>query len=241
MFETDENITKNEDFNYDEIAGYRFNNPELLKEALTHSSYGWNDSDDVRIDNEKLEFLGDAFLDAIIGSEIFRKMSKENKEGDLTKVRAQVVCERSLAVIARNLGLGNFLRLGVGEEKTGGREKDSLIADAVEAIIGAIYLDGGFQEAEKFVLKTFDNLIDEALAGKIILDHKTALHEYVQKEGASIKYVVDKTEGPDHDKTFYLHIEINDIPYTEGVGKSKKEAQQDAAKKLVEKGLDNVF
>ena len=232
----------NMEFDYKEIAGYKFKNPTLLKEALTHSSYGWtNEDDELRIDNEKLEFLGDAYLDAIVGSRIFEKLPRATREGELTKVRAQVVCEKSLAALGRKMNLGSVIRLGPGEEKTGGRDKDSILADAVESVIGAIYIDGGYHETERMVLAAFDEMIDEAISGNLVEDHKTVVHERAQQEGATLKYILDRTEGPDHDKTFFVHIEINGVPMTKGVGKSKKEAQQDAAGKLIEKGLDNVF
>ena len=224
-----------------EILGYKFNNPKLLDEALTHSSYGATDGEGVRLDNEKLEFIGDAFLDAIVGVEIYNSMPKGAREGDLTKMRAAVVCEKSLAKIGREMNVGNYLNLGIGEEKTGGRDKDSIIADAVEAIIGAIYLDGGYDAAAGFVKTNFSNLIEDSMNGRLSLDFKTELQEIVQRAGKTIKYVVDKTEGPDHDKTFYIRLEIDGEPVTYGVGKSKKEAQQQAAHELMEKGIDNVL
>ncbi len=220
------------------ILGYKFNNPELLSEALTHSSYGKVDENGARIDNEKLEFIGDAFLDAIVGVEIYGRMTNDAREGDLTKLRAQVVCEKSLAIIGKSLNIGSYINMGIGEEKTGGREKESLIADTVEAIIGAIYIDGGFDNASKFVKSKFESMIEDAVEGRLILDYKTELQERVQRAGKTLKYLVDKTEGPDHDKTFFIHIEIDDVPYTSGIGKSKKEAQQQAAHRLVEQGLD---
>ena len=226
---------------YIEELNYEFENPELLKEALTHSSFDWRSPVDIRIDNEKLEFIGDGFLDAVVGTEVYYRMPEEAKEGDLTKMRAQIVCEKSLAMIGKKLRLGEHLRMGVGEEKTGGREKESLIADCVEAIIGAIYLDGGYEAAAEFVLKNFAEMIDEAISGKLILDHKTALQEMAQREGLEIRYVIDRTEGPDHDKTFFVHLELNGKKVGQGVGKNKKEAQQMAAHEAIEKGIDNVL
>ncbi|MBP3816303.1 MAG: ribonuclease III [Firmicutes bacterium] len=225
----------------EEILGYKFNNPQLLTEALTHSSYGTTDEEGVRIDNEKLEFIGDAFLDAIVGVEIYNAMPAEAKEGDLTKMRAQVVCERSLAQVGKELDIGSHLYMGIGEEKTGGREKESLIADAVEALIGAIYMDGGYAAAADFVKDKFKSLISASLQGKLVQDYKTEIQEQVQKAGKSIKYIVDRTEGPDHDKVFYIRLEIDGEPVSYGVGKSKKEAQQMAAHKLIEKGIENVL
>ena len=226
---------------YIDVFNYEFKNPELLREALTHSSFGWVDEDEVRIDNEKLEFIGDGFLDAIVGTEIYNRMPKEAKEGDLTKMRAQIVCEKTLSVIGRKLKLGEHLQLGIGEEKTGGREKNSLIADAVEAVIGAIYLDGGYDAAKTFVKAMFDNTIEEALSGRLIADYKTEIQERAQRLGKTVKYIIDRTEGTDHDKTFYLHVEIDGEIVGHGVGKSKKEAQQNAAREIIEKGVENVL
>ena len=226
---------------YKAELNYEFNNPELLKEALTHSSFDWRTDEDIRIDNEKLEFIGDGFLDAVVGTEVYYRMPESAKEGDLTKMRAQIVCEKSLAMVGKKLHLGEHLKMGVGEEKTGGREKESLIADAVEAIIGAIYLDGGYEAASEFVLKNFTEMINEAIEGRLILDHKTALQEMAQREGWEIRYVIDKTEGPDHDKTFFVHLEVNGKNVGHGIGKSKKEAQQMAAHEAIEKGIDNVL
>lgn len=226
---------------YEYSLGYKFSNPHYLKEALTHSSFDWRPDETYRIDNEKLEFIGDAYLDAIVGTEIYKRMPAESKEGDLTRIRAQIVCERSLAIVGKSLDIGYHLRMGPGEEKTGGREKDSLIADAVEAIIGAIYMDGGFEAAYKFVFGKFNDLIQEAIEGGLILDYKTGLQEWAQKKGAAIKYIVDRMEGPDHDKTFYIHLEINGKEVSKGIGKNKKEAQQMAAEEVIKRGLDNVL
>ena len=226
---------------YEECLGYKFSNTDYLKEALTHSSYDWHPNESYRVDNEKLEFIGDAFLDAIVGTEVYKRMPEESKEGDLTKMRAQIVCERSLAIVGRSLEIGMYLRMGPGEEKTGGREKDSLIADSVESIIGAIYLDGGYDAAYAFVLDKFDELIQDAVEGRLILDYKTGLQEWAQKTGAEIKYITDRMEGPDHDKTFYIHLEINGKEVSKGVGKNKKEAQQMAAEEIMKRGLDNVL
>ena len=205
----------------EKILGYKFNNPKLLEEALTHSSFGLTDEDGVRIDSEKLEFIGDAFLDAIIGVEIYNRMPKEAKEGDLTKMRAQIVCEKSLASVGKTLDIGSYLKMGLGEEKTGGREKESLMADAVEAVIGAMYIDGGYEKTKAFVLDKFSETIDDSLMGRLIVDYKTELQERVQRAGKTIKYVLDNTDGPDHDKTIYVHIEIDEKPYTQGIGKRK--------------------
>lgn len=227
---------------------YEFVDKGLLVTALTHSSFvremSKNKLQDKSIeDNERLEFLGDAFLDAIVGKELYSKLNSR-AEGDLTKLRAQVVCESSLVIIAKNLGLGDEMFFGKGEEKSGGSRKPSILADALEAIIGAIVLDGGYKAAEFFVLKNFDALIKKVIKGDFFADYKSKVQELIQarEKGADIKYVLDSDEGPPHNKTFYMHLEINGIKMGSGIGKSKKEAQQMAAKKTLEmENSHNVF
>lgn len=209
---------------------YDFKSPDLLERALTHSSFN-RDQNTRHKDNERLEFIGDAFLDAIIGEELYVKMPKAS-EGSLTKIRALIVCERALADVARKLELGCYLNLGHGEESQGGRNKDSILADAMEAVIGAVYMDGGFEEMKKLVLRSFKQTVEDAMAGQLFADYKSQLQEHLQKKGTviNISYVTDKEEGPPHDRTFYVHMECNGEAFASGVGKSKKEAEQDAAK-----------
>ena len=215
------------------MIGYEFKDKTLLDRALTHSSYN-REKNTKHVDNERLEFLGDAFLDAIVSVELFRRRPSWT-EGKLTKTRAIVVCEKSLAEIARGIDLGAYLNMGYGEEQAGGRFKDSIIADSIEAIIGALYIDGGYDEANRFVLKFFHETIENAIEGKLFKDYKSEVQEILQKNGkVEIAYVIDKEEGPDHDKTFYVHLECEGISYESGVGKSKKEAEQLAAKKSIE-------
>lgn len=210
--------------------GYKFNNKCYLEMALTHSSF-IREKNTKHQDNERLEFLGDAFLDLVISEILYQRMERKT-EGTLTKTRAIIVCEKSLAKIAHELDIGQDIRMGHGEEITGGRNKDSILADTVEAIIGAIFLDGGFQAAGNFIKCVFKNIIEEAVEGKIFLDYKSEIQEILQEKGKNItiSYITDKEEGPAHDKTFYVHMECNGNSYGSGTGKSKKDAEQNAAR-----------
>lgn len=216
--------------------GYVFSHPEYLERALTHSSYN-KEKNTHHVNNERLEFLGDAFFDAIVSAELFGRM-KQVTEGKLTKTRAQIVCERSLAETARRIDLGRYINMGHGEDSTGGRQKDSILADAMEAIIGAIYLDGGYSAAQVFVVKFFSSTIDEAVSGKLFSDYKSEIQEVLQAKGknTNIIYKIDREEGPAHDKTFFVHLEYNGQILGCGSGKSKKEAEQNAARAALERG-----
>lgn len=222
---------------FEKKIGYRFKNSTYLERALTHSSYN-KEKNTKHMDNERLEFLGDAFFDAIIGVELYHKMGQVT-EGKLTKTRALVVCEQSLARVGRRLGVGQFINMGHGEESAGGREKDSILADAMEAIIGALYLDGGYEAAQKFVVETFADIIDEAVSGKLFSDYKSEVQELLQKKGknVNITYEIDREEGPAHDKTFFVHLECNGQNLGCGSGKSKKEAEQNAAREALQRGV----
>ena len=214
----------------EQIIGYKFINQEYLDRALTHSSYN-REKNTKHMDNERLEFIGDGFLDAIVGFELFNRM-KGVTEGRLTKTRALIVCEKALADVARTIGLGKYMNMGHGEDAGGGRRKDSILADCMEAVIGAIFLDGGFDAATKFVVHFFRETIDKAIEGKIFLDYKSEVQEVLQSRGkpVNIAYVTDREEGPAHDKTFFVHMECDGKVYGSGSGKSKKEAEQNAAK-----------
>lgn len=209
--------------------GYSFKNKVILQEALTHSSKGYISDDGKKVDNERLEFVGDAMLDAIIGASLYDRLP-EAREGELSKLRAQIVCEASLAEVGNSLSIGEELILGQGEEKTLGRNKNSVIADAMEAIIGGIYLDGGYSEANIFVKRVFSEMIDMAIEGKLFRDYKTRLQELAQSKGWNIAYICDEARGPDHDKTFFVHLEVNGKKVGAGTGRSKKEAEQNAAR-----------
>jgi len=208
---------------------------------LTHSSYSNEDKAYNKVNNERLEFLGDAVLSISVSRYIFDEFP-DYPEGDLTKLRAQVVCEDTLSLVAANLNLGKYLLLGKGEESSGGRERKSILADAVEAVIAAIYLDGGYKQAEKFVLNNLTEYIKLAVKGKIITDFKSYLQEYYQSKSQSckIRYVVTKEEGPDHDKVFHVNVMVNKNVAGKGVGKNKKIAEQNAAKDaLIQEGCLN--
>ena len=213
-----------------EHLGYEFRDLKLLRNALTHSSSINETHQQYYDNNERLEFLGDAVLETVISERLYHLLPKE-EEGRLTRLRASIVCEESLAEIGTALGVGEALILGRGEEHSGGWKRNSMIADGVEAIIGAIYLDGGFYEAQGVVLRLFDSVIQRALEGKLHSDYKTALQEKLQVNGdVSIQYILDGQEGPDHDKVFYTSVAVNGMILGSGSGRSKKEAEQNAAK-----------
>ena len=217
--------------------GYNFNNRRLLETALTHSSYAREHDMGNYKSNERMEFLGDAFLDAIAGLALFERMPHA-REGVLSKTRSLVVCEDSLAKVGENIEIGNFIDLGVGEERSGGRTKKSIIADATEALIGAIFLDGGYDAASDFVLREFGQILRAASEGKLVSDYKTTLQEILQQDGRmhKIVYRIDKTEGPDHDKVFFVTLVLEGKEMGNGKGKTKKEAEQNAARMTLEKG-----
>lgn len=213
---------------------YSFTEPKLLRQALTHKSY-LNESKDKTVkDNERFEFLGDAVLDFII-SEALVERFPELPEGDLSKMKAKVVSEGTLARIAKGIDLGSFLFLGKGEEITSGRGKSSLLADAMEALIAAIYLDGGFAAVREVVLKEFDLPLQETTRPDLVVDYKTELQEYCQQAFGLLPYYrVIQESGPDHQKTFEVEIEIRGKTFGVGIGKSKKEAEQKAAEITLE-------
>ena len=208
-------------------SGYHFQNPLLLKQAMTHSSYANEHKAKGYHDNERLEFLGDAVLEVVSSEFLFRNYPAL-PEGDLTKLRASIVWEPTLALCARALDLGDFLLLGKGEEHTGGRKRDSIVSDAMEALIGAIYLDGGFASAKEFVHRFIMTDIEHK---KLFYDSKTILQEQVQKNwhDGEIAYVLTGEEGPDHDKTFLVDLYVAGEKKSSGKGRTKKAAEQDAA------------
>ena len=207
-------------------TGYVFRNPELLKQALTHSSYANEKGLGHLGCNERLEFLGDAVLE-LISSDFLYHRYPELPEGDMTKTRASVVCEPTLAMCASEFGLGQYLRLGKGEDMTGGRNRNSVVSDALEALIGAIYLDGGFASAKEFVLRFVMNDIEHK---KLFYDSKTILQEMIQgKQEEELHYVMLGEEGPDHDKTFLFSAMLGEREIGRGRGRTKKAAEQMAA------------
>lgn len=214
--------------------GYKFKNEDLVLTALTHSSYRREHSD-VKEDNERLEFIGDGILDAVIALRLY-KDRPHLPEGDLTKIRSLIVCERSLAEAGRGIHLGENLLLGAGESRNGGASKDSIIADAMEAVFGAILIDSGYEACEKTILSVLSYTIEEALSGMLFSDYKSEFQELVQEKGAQkeILYITDGSEGPDHDKRFFVHVELDGKIMGRGSGKSKKEAGQNAAKAAID-------
>src|SRR5699024_3746831 len=210
--------------------GYHFKNPALLARALTHSSYA-NERHVDTGDNERLEFLGDSVLGFITAEYLFAN-HRDFPEGELTKLRAYAVCEKSLFSYAEEIGLGNYLKLGKGEQRTGGRTRPSVLSDAFEAVIAAIYLDGCMDEAKKFVLRF---LVPYVEAKPTFKDYKTMLQEVVEKnQGETLEYVLVSETGPDHDKCFTVEVHLNSNVIGRGVGGSKKKAEQNAAKEALE-------
>ena len=208
--------------------GYRFRNISLLQNALTHSSYANERGHNSLLSNERLEFLGDSILGMLVADHLYRNFP-DRPEGELTKMRADMVCEQALAQIAHRIGLGEHLLLGKGEEQGGGRSRNSILADAVESIIAACYLDGGMDAARQFV-KTFV-LTQVSTAPVHNKDYKTVLQERVQqKKNQTIVYTLVGESGPDHDKHFEVELSINGQVIGRGVGSSKKRAEQDAAR-----------
>ncbi len=218
---------------FESTIGYRFSNTALLKTALTHSSYVLCDGHKTDY-NERLEFLGDAILEFVVSDYIYRKNQNE-KEGALSKKRARMVCEPALAKVANHLDINHFLIIGHGEELSGGREKDSILSDAIEALIGAIYLDGGIIKTKDFILKKIIPFLEQHDIDTRDLDYKSRLKELIDKRpGSNLEYVLIFESGPDHDKLFSYNIVLNDIIIGNGVGKTKQQACQNAAKLALE-------
>lgn len=215
----------------EKVLDYRFEKPELLEQALTHSSYA-NERLGGALDcNERLEFLGDAVLGMVVADHLYRE-HPDLPEGDLTRLRASMVCEEALAEVARGWDLGEYIRLGHGEALTGGQERTSILADAVEAVLAALYLDGGIAQARRTIRGAV--LSHEAPAGRT-RDHKTALQEFVQREsGHVLTYELLSAQGPDHQKTFTMAVSLDGRQIGQGNGHSKKEAEQMAAKTALE-------
>ena len=205
--------------------GYEFKDEQLLKQALTHSSYANEKHLKKLSDNERLEFLGDAVLEVVSSEFLFHAYPKLT-EGELTKLRASIVCEPTLALCTEEMHLGEYLFLGKGEDHTGGRTRKSVLSDALEAVIGAIYLDGGFANAKEFVLKYIMKDIEHK---HLFYDSKTILQEVVQGEHETLTYVLLGETGPDHDKTFEVGVLIGQKEISTGKGHTKKAAEQEAA------------
>lgn len=208
---------------------YNFKNRELLERALTHSSYVNENNMNFFDCNERLEYLGDAVLGLVIG-EYFYKNFPEDREGSLTKRRAESVNEKVLFFISKKLNLGELIKFGKGEIKSGGRNRKSISADALEALIGGIYLDSSFDIAKKIVLNLFQDFLEKDSYKLFNIDFKTKFQEKAQKSGKKAEYKLVRTEGPDNDKTFFSELYLDDILVGRGRGKTKKESQQEAAK-----------
>jgi len=212
---------------------YQFQSKKLLAEALRHSSYvNEQPASDLR-DNERLEFLGDAVLNLIVGH-ILMERYPQMKEGDLSRTRANLVNETQLATMARSIGLGTYLQLGKGEIQTHGMEKNSILAGAYEALVAALYLDSGYKATFNIIEKNFVPILDQVQSASDSYDYKSRLQEWVQeKHGAIPNYKVVNEKGPDHDKTFWVAVKVFGIE-AQGTGKNKKAAEQDAARKALE-------
>lgn len=214
---------------FQEVIGYKFTNEELLKNALTHSSYANENKTRKIIYNERLEFLGDSVLSLVVSRYIYENFPKL-PEGKLTKMRAAVVCERSLWECASNIELGKYIILSHGEEHTGGRTRMSILSDAFEALIAAIYLDSSLETAREWILGQLYETIVDASRGKMFKDYKTEFQEQMQKRGeVLIKYNVVSESGPDHNKNFVVNLLVNGKIMGNGEGASKKKAEQNAA------------
>lgn len=216
----------------EDVLEYHFEKPELLEQALTHSSYA-NERLGGALDcNERLEFLGDAVLGMVVGDHLYRE-HHDLPEGDLTRLRASMVCEEALAEVAKGWSLGGYIRLGHGEALNGGQERASILADAVEAVLAAIYLDGGIAQVRRTIRRFI--LSHEATTGRT-RDHKTALQEFIQQEsGHVLAYELMSAQGPDHQKTFTMAVLLDGKQVGQGDGHSKKEAEQMAAQAALER------
>lgn len=205
--------------------GYQFKKKELLKQALTHSSFSNEQKINKFANYERLEFLGDAVLE-LLSSRFFFDNYPEMSEGEMTRRRSSMVCEPALAFCARDISLGEYILLGKGEEATGGRKRDSIISDVMEAVLGAIYLDGGLAEADQFVKKY---ILSDLENKQLFFDSKTILQEKVQKAGKELSYVLLSETGPEHDKIFTVEAVIDEKTVGTGQGRNKKSAEQQAA------------
>lgn len=214
--------------------GYTFHDRRLLQNALMHSSYANENRARGCTSNERLEFLGDSVLGMVTAMRLYR-LYPDMPEGKLSRLRAELVCEQSLHTVALELGLGSYIRLGHGEARNGGRERPSILADAVEAIIAAIYLDGGLESAQRFIL---DHILTGLAEGQMhhVADYKTDLQERVQrKPGQALEYTLLSESGPDHNKSFTMNVLLNGSEIGRGTGRTKKEAEQSAAKSALER------
>nr|WP_314771019.1 ribonuclease III [uncultured Peptostreptococcus sp.] len=212
---------------FEEKIGYEFKDKSYIQTALTHSSFA-NEHKEFNY-NERLEFLGDSVLGLVVSDYLFRARN-DLPEGKLTRLRANVVCEESLSAVARKINLGDHLFLGKGEKASGGSNRDSILADATEAVIAAIYLDGGFDQAKDFILSNLRDTIAKNIDGNIFRDYKTILQEIIQGNNGKISYKLVGESGPDHNKEFEMQVKCGQDTIGIGKGKNKKEAEKEAAR-----------
>lgn len=212
------------------VIRYKFNNRELLENAITHTSYAHEEGFQLDRSNERLEFLGDTILNMIVSEYIFNKKPAIS-EGDMTKIRSTIICEAFLYKVATKIGFGDFILLGKGEARSGGQSRPSILADAFEAITAAIYIDGGIENAKKFIIDNFENKIDEAIENIGKTDNKTKLQEVLQKKNniKEIAYEIIDERGPEHKKEYYSLVKWGNEILGRGKGMNKKEAEQNAA------------
>lgn len=216
----------------EEKLGYRFRDIGLLEHAMTHSSYANEHRSEGLTSNERLEFLGDSVLGMVVADDLFRE-HPDMPEGELTRTRAALVCEGSLYEVARSLGLGSYLRLGKGEDAGGGRQRTSILADATEAMLAAVYLDGGIEAVRPIIRRL---ILDKEREKAVDRDYKTGLQELVQRRpGQAVSYRLVEETGPDHARVFVIEVSVGGKPVGVGRGRSKKEAEQMAAKAALEK------
>jgi len=221
--------------NLENDINYKFKDKDNLILALTHSSYANECKSKKLTSNERIEFLGDSVLSVVVSENIYKNYSNLS-EGEMTKFRANVVCEASLEHCAHNLKIGQYLLLGKGEELTGGRTRTSILSDATEALIGAIYIDGGFECAKEFVLSQMEKFIIDSIKGEMFMDYKTQLQEVIQKNNdQKVSYEIIDEKGPDHNKVFVMQVKLDDEVIGVGKGRTKKEAEQMAAKAFLQK------
>lgn len=225
----------------EKALGYEFKNRSHLTAALTHTSYAHEQQDEEIIDNERLEFLGDAVLELITSEYLFTSYP-EHAEAELSRMKAFAVQESTLAESASRLGIGDFLRLGKGEEMTGGRQKPSLLANAFEAVLAAVYLDGGYETSRELALSVLIPYLDKLSQNDFIYDFKSKLQEIAQSEyGVLPRYVLHKQEGPEHEKIFEVKVYVKDTFLGSGRGKTKKSAAQIAAEAGLKKITENKW
>ncbi len=216
--------------NFENEIGYKFKNIDLLKTAFTHTSYAHENRQE---SNEKLEFLGDAILEFTVSNYLYKNY-KHLKEGEMTKVRASVVCEESLHRVALKYKFSELLYLGRSEKISGGSKKAAILADSVEAVIAALYIDAGIEEVQKFIINNLKEAIEQASKNVGKKDYKTVLQEELQKHGSvKIEYTIIKEEGPDHDKTFIAEVKCNNKYLATGKGNTKKQAEMEAARQAL--------